>query len=395
MNPIAIPPPSLLPRLHVLKYNTLNLDDLIFDAVSDSGDGDGDGNDNGVNEESALTLALEGVLKSEGKENVNSDSDSDSERQLLIDTFAKYIFEGDKTASEALLMALLSAAERDHRYGNKAIQMPSGATLGCGSINFVLSDRESCNKLQERLRDVLTMIAPVVASVNLSLSALNGLEMNINMNSNESIISPRKSASNRLGPSVLQLPRASCLLINQAKLLEGRVNHSGERALTSLKKITTTHNVPYQFDQMEIDFEADHRVIVISSNERSASGEVGSKLLPCSMTIKLNLQGMAQDSTMDDIIPPAVISRIRRYISKCRSPHKSVAMPKVMLERSQNDFIKWRKNGLPGFGRDIEEHDFHRWLLLTRLQARSRNGAFKADLKDWKNAIRLDGDMRG
>jgi pyruvate carboxylase len=88
----------------------------------------------------------------------------------------------------------------------------------------------------------------------------------------------------------------------------------------------------------------------------------------------------------------------------CRSniqntEQKSISLPKSLLERAQKDFITLRKNNRSSTLRDIEERDFHKWLLLTRLQARSRIGERRstiietssmAKVEDWENALRLD-----
>ena len=372
MDHTVLPPPSLLPRLHVLKYNHLDLDDMMVQEVTQ--------------------LALEPQAVH-----------TDGERQLAIDTFAKYIFGGNKIASEALLMSLMSLAERDTRYENKAIQMPSGETLGCGSMNFILSDPRSCLLLQNKLDSLMKMIAPVAAHINLSLSALNVGDNHLATLDYNTITAPTKTAANRLEPSVLQLPKSSCIVINQGALSEGNLNQSGQRTLAALSKMTMTHSIPYRFDGlMEIDFEADLRIIVLSCNDSCGRG---SKLLPCSMSMKMeSMSSNAADVDLVNTIPDDTILRIRRYLVTCRSNNqnteqKSISLPKSLLERAQKDFITLRKNNRSSTLRDIEERDFHKWLLLTRLQARSRIGERRstiietssmAKVEDWENALRLD-----
>ena len=387
MDPMVLPPPSLLPRLHVLKYKKLDLDELVVQVYDH--DGVGMGVEDGV----------QGVMTS---------SDSvDNGRQVAIDAFARCIFNGNKIASEALLMACMSLAERDYRTSSpKAIQMPSGATLGCGSINFVLSTTNACSALQERLTSVLSMTSPVVASINLSLPSLNGTATATDAGQacSDSIIAPGKNASNRLEPSVLQLPKASCLIINQALMTEGKVNQTGESALASLSKMVRTHTIPYRFDGlMEIDFEADHKVFVVSCNsDKPSTGRGGSRLLPCALTMKLGSDSITEcRAGASPLISDETFGQICRYLSKCRSSQKSIALPNCLLERAQKDFINWRKNGLSRLKRDVEEDDFHRWLLLTRLQARCRMGNKEsnsddlvATVQDWESAVHLDCKMQ-
>lgn len=402
MDHLIVPPPSQLPRLHVLNYNKLDLDELMAKAQTTHGQHVKEAKDHEMEE---------------------------CKRKLVIDTFAQNIFDGDKIASEAMLMLCMSLAERDYRDSKvspKTIQMPSGASLGCGSLHFSLSTTENCALLQERLKTVLNDVVPVLANINLSLSSLNGRDTDMGIDADVVlkgdcrgqgvITAPGKNAYNRLDPSILQLPKGSSLIVNQAALTEGSVNQRGLEALASLSKMTRTHTVPYKFDGlMEIDFEADLRIIAISSNDAVSSGPEcvnGSRLLPCSMAMNLNLAYNSDDITMRQRVPGVhaissdAIFQIRRYLSKCRVV-KSVTLPKAVLDRAQKDFIKWRKNGMPALSRDVEELDFHRWLLLTRLQARSRIGTkslhvepdnsigecFEAEIQDWENAVYLDCKM--
>lgn len=375
MDQAVLPPPSLLPRLHVLKYNILDLDDMVAHEV---------------------------MQQASEPQTVNMGGD----RQFAIDTFARHIFGGDKIAGEALLMTFMSLAERNERYGSKAIQMPAGATLGCGSLNFVLPDHQSCALLQNELGAIMKLIAPVAAHIHLSLSALDAGENTPVTLDRNIITSPEKTAANRLEPSVLQLPKSSCLVINEGALSEGILNQRGQRTLTSLSKMTMTHSIPYRFDGlMEIDFEADLRIIVLSCNNSSGKG---SKLLPCSMSVKVASQNYdALDAPRVGTIPGDTIMRILRYIVTCRSNNstdrKSISLPKDLLDRAETDFINRRKNNGSSMSRDIEEHDLHRWLLLTRLQARSRFGEINstdgetssmARIGDWENALSLDDAMQ-
>jgi len=383
----VLPPPSLLPRLHVLKYNILDLDDMVAHEVMQ-------------------------IQQASEPQTVNMGGDGDTCRQLAIDTFARHIFGGDKIAGEALLMAFMSLAERNERYGSKAIQMPTGATLGCGSLNFVLPDHQSCALLQTELGAIMKLIAPVAAHIQLSLSALDAggnenAPVDVTLDCDCNIItSPEKTAANRLEPSVLQLPKSSCIVINEGALSEGTLKQRGQRTLAALSKMTMTHSIPYRFDGlMEIDFEADLRIIVLSCNNSSGRG---SKLLPCSISVKVASENcLALDAPRVDTIPGDTILRILRYILTCRSNNttdrQSISLPKDLLDRAQEDFIYRRKNNGSSMSRDIEEHDLHRWLLLTRLQARSRFGerlstnretSSMAKIGDWENALSLDDAMQ-
>ena len=348
MDVVEIPPPSQLPRLHVLKYRSIDLNELM------------------PIEKIPTPIATQ-----------------EDDREFTIRFFAENIFDGNKVAAELLLLCMMSSAERDGQ--NKMMTIPSGSALGAASINYVLKDAESCNILQRRLNAVLQQICAVAANVNLSLESLNCQGSNTQM-----ITSPAKNSMNRLEPSILQLPKSSSIIVNQMGIGQGNLTQRGERTLRALSKLSSTHFIPYQFDgMMELDFEADVRLIVLSPRNNSATS--GSKLLPCSMSMVLDstFSGDENMSSMD----MESVNRTRRFISNARS-NGSISLSKELLSRSQKDFITRRQRSRMSSSKEVEEADFHRWLLLTRLQARSRpngNDQVKtATIQDWENALAFD-----
>ncbi|GFH60851.1 hypothetical protein CTEN210_17327 [Chaetoceros tenuissimus] len=348
MDVVEIPPPSQLPRLHVLKYRSIDLNEL---------------------------MPIEKIP--------SPIATQEDDRDFTIRFFAENIFDGNKVAGELLLLCMMSSAERDSQ--DKVMTIPSGSALGAASINYVLKDTESCNILQRKLNAVLQQICAVAANVNLSLESLN-----CEGSTTQMITSPAKNSMNRLEPSILQLPKSSSIIVNQMGIGHGNLTQRGERTLRALSKLSSTHFIPYQFDgMMELDFEADVRLIVLSPRNNSATS--GSKLLPCSMSMVLD-SSFSGDESMSSMDMESV-QRIRRFISNARS-NGSISLPKDLLSRSQKDFITRRQRSRISSSKEVEEADFHRWLLLTRLQARSRpngNEQIKtATIQDWENALAFD-----
>ena len=375
MDSLIPPPPSLLPRLHVLRHTKVDLDRL------------------------ANTIALNASP-------IPPIRNVDSDRNFTIQTFSEHIFNGNAAAGEALLLSLLSLAERNVSSSSTittatSIQMPSGKTLGCASLNIVCSNVESCNILQDRLSRVLGDILPTMNSLFLSLDALN----------QQSFTPPTKNMSGRLEPSVMQMPKGSCLVINQGPITNGVVNENGKRALTSLAKMTESHLIPYRFDgMMDLEFEADLQIIVLStSNKRTPHDKTyPSKLLPCSMRIDCGNSAGGSESL--DLLPSAAIGRIRQFIARSRDSigvnSTNIALPRELLSKAQHDFVERRKEGRKyptcvNFNPEISEEDFHRWLTITRLETRScREGQLVgvkkmkiARISDWESALLLDDQM--
>ena len=383
---VTLPPPSLLPRLHVLCYNRVNLEQV------------------------------------ERKESIIDTMDVDSnttnyndDRSFAIQFLSKHVFGGNDIAAEALLMALMSMAEREKvaKETWAPVKTPLETTLGCASLNLVLSSQASCGKMSNRLYQVLTKILPVVGSIDLHREQLG-----------KTVVSPAKDESGRLDPqSPLQLPKGSALIINESLLTEGRIEARAEETLRALHSLTHSHSIPYRFEgMMNFNFEADYRVIVVSKATKSH----GSKLLPCSMTMMLSEKVLAEDESTFGISEKDC-ERIRAYLAQCRCNNMSnegrqdvfnVPLPKRLLEMAQNDFIQkraeYRKNvevrkrmqevAIGGTALDLEpleaevgEADFHRWLTVARLQARSRvplSAAEPAENQTWADTLRLDEAMK-
>lgn len=386
---MTLPPPSLLPRLHVLCYNRVNL-------------------------ERAAPLESTGTTNVEETSN-NQQDDDDDDRGFAIQVLAKHVFSGNQDAAEALLMACMSMAERQEVSQGTWVptKTPNETTLGCASLNLVLSSQESCSKMSNRLQQILSQILPIVGSVDLSREKLG-----------KTVVSPAKDESGRLAPqSPLQLPKGSALIINESTLTEGRIEARAEETLRVLHSLTHGHSIPYRFEgMMSYQFEADYRVIVVS---KSTGGGEGSKLLPCSLTMKLPDEVLA----MEDASTPVMLSeeeceRIRTYLAKCRcKPNEkevfNVPLPKALLEQAQTDFIEKRVEhrkkaeerkrmqamAVDGAAIQLEstepaeigEADFHRWLTVARLEARSRipEGSPEAVANQtWADTLRLDEAMR-
>mmetsp|Transcript_21473 Transcript_21473/g.61543 ORF Transcript_21473/g.61543 Transcript_21473/m.61543 type:complete len:675 (+) Transcript_21473:273-2297(+) len=379
----ALPPPSLLPRLHVLCYNRVDLDNA------------------------ARKVVLEGTAIDE-----DASSGETDDRTFAIDALAHHLFAGKKEAGEALLLTLMSMAERESSANSspgRPMTTPDGYTLGCASLNITLPTASACQSLKARLDATLLQIIPVVASADLSLGALAGGGSPSASVEGMAISSPAKTSEGRLAPSLMQLPKGAALLINQGSLGEGRVDEHGHRTLIALSGLTKNHTVPYRFGGlMDYQFEGDYRVIVVSLGSRKTSrganarGEKN-KLLGCTMEMKLSSPEYDADSV--HALPAETAKRVRSFICRARGAKnnaKNIVLSRAILSQAEKDFVDRRvanrssNNSINAA--EIGEEDFHRWLNVTRLQARSRGvdstTSTEACLGDWEAALTLDDKMK-
>jgi len=438
---LVLPPPSLLPRFHVLCYKVLDLDSLSFKFAHSNSNGTKTKKNDEQEKDfinRCTSLQNQTIRPKNNNANKEEDGEEENDRTLTINTFAKFIFCDNKYAAEALLMTLLSMAQREEKTNKKdggnldqnVIKTPSDTTLGCASINFTLPNVSSCKTLEKRMHRVLSEVVPIVGTATLSLAALQ----------DQSIVAPTKSqeGGGRLTPSVMQLPKGSAFMIQQGCMAEGTIDINGQRSLMALSSLTAKHTLPYRFHGMlDYNFEADYRVIVLSSKDaiddddepataipasdknktaskrrrqtNDSSDDNKNKLLPCMMQMVLVSyeegdcdMEMANDEEVGKggceeegaILPPKIAQRIRFYLSRCRFGQRkntNIALSREVVAQAEKDFVKRRVecrsrieevslqcSGVQKKPHLVGEDDLHMWLTMARLQARSRIAAIES-----------------
>lgn len=318
---VVLPPPSLLPRVHVLHHQPWKAS----------------GNN-------TTTMMMQ------------------EERHFAIQTLAHHVLDGNVVAAEALLLTLLSTAEREPSTSSNRrchpIRMPSGSTLGCASLQLTLDTLELCHTLRHRLAQVLPQLMPIVASITTT-------------DDEDSRSAPVKNPQGRLEPSIFQLPKGSCVIVHDTQ-----TTSLHERTLKCLSQLIQQHCVPYRFGgMMDLDFEADYSVIVVSSQQKA--------LPPCDLEMTVELSVVEPPA----LLPTEAALRIRSYLQTCRAL-SNIGVTHDVLRRAEHDFLQRRSKH-----NQIGEFDFHRWLTLTRLQARSR-AHHQTSLSDWTHALQLDDSMQ-
>ena len=407
---LVLPPPSQLPRLHVLCYNLLDLDQLTSNVIC---------------KRHALDEELEeqpSILLSEPL---------DSRLQALNFLSSEPVFNNNKVVSEAVLLTLMSMAQRRQSPPTDESSAPSwdcvstpteDSTLGCASLNIQLPSESACRHFFGKLKSLIEDICPVVASIDLTLQSLNeGIKLR----------APAKDALGRLTPNFFQLPKGSTILIHMGQMSEGTICSAGLETLEALRSLVQRHVVPYTFgtSMMNYSFEADYRVIVVSTknvntmeqdeNFMEPNGRQSrSKLLPCAF--QLSFDGIVGSSDMEDKFCSSR-DMLKEFIASCRCASEcdngaqcgsnNVTLSSSVLEMAQKDFLQRRAMARKIGQNECEmarEEDFHRWLTLTRLEARSRNfdrkfeaggnsktNCLEATKQDWERALALDDAVRG
>ncbi len=416
----TVPPPSRLPRLHVLSYRKLDLDELARRAV-------------GMKDESVSNdIPEREMIVCDQSLNGDDGDDSDDEsvvewsgfptQQIKSDGIPSALQDGLASMDAApwmrsLWLCLLSEAERRRTISEfetsgtnddvlKIVRAgPGERALGCVSLQLSTPDVASARSLYRDLAaNVLPEVCPLVATVDLTDAA------------NTSVV-PRKNINGRLTPCPLQLPRGSVVLVysppsrinsttrnNRSKNGgETQANSNIESVQTILGELVQHHRLPYKFEGgVTISFEADYRVIVVTTQTQE---------LPCTLSA-LTSSGSATPSPLASASTPRkscpTKPKLREILVKGRSLNNSndeLKYSSLLLEQAQKDFLERRRrcheespsSPLPG------EDDFHRWLTMTRLQTKSRyarderanssNQYIEPSVNDWESALKLDDDL--
>jgi hypothetical protein len=293
------------------------------------------------------------------------------------------------TVANALWMALLSMAER-HPVNEATlwapVSTPIDTTLGCASLNMILASMDACTAMAERLGNVLSHVLPGLLCLDVS----SGRAI-------DCLSTPAKR-NGRLVPTPLQLPKGATIIFNTGALQLEQLSDIQLERLRELQLLVFSHKIRYSFDGgVQIPFEADVRVIVLSTR-------ASSNILPCSMSVQLaldegDIDGLNETEDFSQLV------EIRNSLAAARSGstsptlspgwsrHQNISLPQIVLEQAQNDFVERRNAARQSKSQMPTDKDFHRWLTLTRLQARGR-GATTACLSDWQKAVDLDDAMR-
>jgi Mini-chromosome maintenance replisome factor len=371
----TLPPPSRLPRLHVLSYQILNLDSLTEKIVM-----------------SQSTMHLD--MESDGAK-----AQYCPERFVNLFKISGSTPKPQTSLAQALWMCLLSKADRRSNGDTGSKQMihvgPMERVLGCMSLQVSMPDRDRSRVLFQHLaKNVLPLLCPVVATLDCTQTddlLRNGL-------------GPSKDSNGRLKPSALQLPAGSVLLVHYqptGSSVDGRIK-------AVLQELVQHHRLSYRFEGgVILPFEAEYQIIVVTTQTQQ---------FPCTVSV------LSKESTPDVEWEPGSDSVLRKMLCRARNnlnldgSKSELTLSSSLMERAQQYFLSRRRAvyeakqqqqsssppspdaTLPG------EDDFHRWLNTTKLLAKSRicsnydqsaeSSCWEATINDWEAALALDGTMK-
>lgn len=215
------PPPSRLPRLHVLTYRILELD--------------------------SMTPTMFGDSKTTGYESKQLPDPNTNALDLLTDTLKNPLL------AETLLMGLHSTAERQEIKNQEQetsleMQRAPQHAVGCASLQLSTSNSKA---LFDHLEGIIKGICPVMVSIDLSQHRISSPSKEDSLDSQHTI-TPPSYINGRLNPNCLQLPKGSTILVH--------VDDSCRMNIDLLVELVSQHRIAYVFDGgMNVPFDADYR----------------------------------------------------------------------------------------------------------------------------------------
>ncbi|XP_042560954.1 mini-chromosome maintenance complex-binding protein isoform X2 [Clupea harengus] len=301
------PPPSLVPRLHMVYALPLqHINPLLPSAVSED-----------KNAFVTSFLSELGSIRSE------------------FLAYLTHILLGDALAAEYLLLHLVSNvyARRD--------------VLPLGKFTLNLSGCALSATYTEHLYRIIQQLVPSSYRLPMSLHNMNSMRM-----------VPRKDyVANRLVSGVLQLASNTSLFLDETQLEQGQLDASGVRNITALGNLISWQKVDYDFNYHQMEFPCNINVLVASE---------GRSLLPSDCQVHLKPQLAPPNlgeflGAIQAAQAPSQMNRYRLYLSVTRRMDYSIS--EEVTKAVEEDFVEMRKDD----PQSMSAEDLHRMLVVSRL----------------------------
>jgi len=278
----ALPPPSLVPRLHVLTWAKLENNNPLVARPPSSGP------------------PLEEVARVE------------------LHTLLTTCLLGDKLAADYLLLHLLSRV-----YMRKDV-------LCLGKLSLNLHNMTTHEEWPRRLATVLSLLTTNSHYLPLTRNILDSTSF-----------SPRKDfEANRLVSGSLQLAAGTHLWLDETVMTDGQLSQVGVKNLTSLGNLITWQKLEYDFEFQKMEYETDVACLVMSEGRSMLPSDVQLMTKPEGVEVRPDLIS----KTFNEVgagMSGELLDRLRRYITTARMGEFSLT--EQVMKAVQDDFVSMRQ----------------------------------------------------
>lgn len=274
------PPPSLVPRLHVLTSRHLTHSNPCVP--------------NDIKGESSATI-LQQVADVRGE---------------LVSLLTQVMC-GDSLAAEYMLLHLISSV-----YNWTGI-MP------VGKFTLNISGCPSSNSLPQEMHKLVEQLVPKCHFLSMTLNNMNTLNF----------VPKKDYTANRLKSSVLQLSQGTNIIVDETALQAGQLNATGVKNVTALANVISWQKLEYDFNYYKAEFTTNLLVLILSE---------GKSMLPADCHVVLRPhEGCQHIERALSRISPATIECMRAFLGVARLADYSLSPE--MQEILQDDFVKSRQ----------------------------------------------------
>lgn len=301
------PPPSLVPRLHVLTARKMPHTNPLL-----PGD----------------------VVESDTTNGIVADMRETREvlRKILEEAFL-----GDALTAELMVCHLVSSV-----YLRQDVIALGKYSINVSGISKSLQEQKYTSSLYQ----LLSLFVTQSHFFPMTLSNMNKVKF----------VPKKDYQSNRLISGLLQLSQHTHLVLDETALTAGQLDTQGVQNLTALGNAINWQKVDYDFQYHQLEQFTNIPVIIFSEGRAMISSDAEIRLQPN------NTEVSAAFNRIQAQLTPDILRRIRIYLTVARLSNYNLS--EDMQKMVQDDFVDSRKND-----NGISAEDLHNLLILARLVA--------------------------
>jgi len=280
-NSPAVPPPSLVPRVHVLKFHHLAHNNPMIPASP------------------PLPTPAQGA------------------RQELVEILTTCLL-GDKLAAEYLLLHLISKV-----YLRKDV-------LVLGKLSINLHNMTSHEEWPRRLATILSLLATNSHYLPMSRDTLD----------TASFIPKKDFEANRLVSGCLQLSSSTHLWLDETVMTDGQLTAPGLKNLTALGNLITWQKLEYDFKFQAMEYDTDIPCLVMSEGRSMLPSDLQIMIKPSQVPARPDLISKTFGE-VGAMLSAELLDRSRQYITICRMQEYNLT--EDVMKAVQEDFVNMRQ----------------------------------------------------
>lgn len=270
---------------------------------------------------------------------------------------------GDALAAEYLVCHLIST-----------VYIRATQNVGQFALNLSNIPAAVLPSYTDELYAVLESLLPVSHMLPLTLDNLNTLQFE-----------PKKDyATGKLTSGVLQLAPHTHLVLDETRLLAGKLEAGGVAAVQSLAHLIAHQELRVDFQFYQLNYEANVAVLCLSEGRSMLPTNCRCELRPTDATAVAQIRETL--AAAGHFLRPK-LAALRRTLTELKMAEFEVG--EGILETIQSDFVEMRKAE-----RKVGAEDLHALLVLSRLLGLSR-GRRTLDGEMWERAKRLEVERLG